>query len=42
MTLPEDTTDWSLTSLQLALNKIGPRIVDYARAIPFALSDLAD
>jgi regulation of enolase protein 1 (concanavalin A-like superfamily) len=33
--------DWSLTSLQLKLIKIGARVVRHARAITFQFSDVA-
>jgi len=33
--------DWSLTSLQLKLIKIGARMVRHARAITFQLSEVA-
>ena len=36
--LPEARADWSLTSLQLKLIKIGARVVRHARAIIFQLA----
>jgi hypothetical protein len=33
--------DWSLTSLQLKLIKIGARVVRHARAMTFQLADVA-
>jgi uncharacterized protein YhhL (DUF1145 family) len=39
--LPEPMADWSLTSLQLKLIKIGARVVRHARAITFQLAELA-
>ena len=39
--LPEAMADWSLTSLQLKLIKIGARVVRHARAITFQLAELA-
>ena len=39
--LPEEMADWSLTSLQLKLIKIGARVVRYARAITFQFSEVA-
>ena len=36
--LPEAMADWSLTSLQLKLIKIGARVVRHARAITFQLA----
>ena len=39
--LPEEMADWSLTSLQLKLIKIGARVVRHARAITFQLSEAA-
>jgi hypothetical protein len=39
--LPEAMTDWSLTSLQLKLIKIGARVVRHARAIIFQLAEVA-
>jgi hypothetical protein len=41
ITLPEAMADWSLTSLQLKLIKIGPRVVRHARAITFQLAEVA-
>lgn len=39
--LPEEIADWSLTSLQTRLFKIGARVVRHARAITFQLAKLA-
>jgi hypothetical protein len=39
--LPESMADWSLTSLQLKLIKIGARVVHHARAITFQLAEVA-
>jgi hypothetical protein len=39
--LPEEMADWSLTSLQLKLIKIGARVVRHARAITFQLAEVA-
>ena len=39
--LPEAKADWSLTSLQLKLIKIGARVVRHARAITFQLAEVA-
>ena len=39
--LPEAMADWSLTSLQLNLIKIGGRVVRHARAITFQLPEVA-
>ena len=39
--LPEEVADWSLTSLQLKLIKIGARVVRHARAITFQLAEVA-
>ncbi len=39
--LPEAMADWSLTSLQLKLIKIGARVVRRARAITFQLAEVA-
>ena len=39
--LPEAMADWSLTSLQLRLIKIGARVVHHARAITFQLAEVA-
>ena len=39
--LPEAMAQWSLTSLQLKLIKIGARIVRHARAITFKLAEVA-
>ena len=39
--LPEEMADWSLTSLQLKLIKIGARVVHHARAITFQLAEVA-
>lgn len=33
--------DWSLTSLQLNLVKIGARVVRHARAVTFQLAEIA-
>jgi hypothetical protein len=38
--LPEQIADWSLTSLQTRLIKIGARVVRHARAITFQLADV--
>ena len=38
--LPEAMADWSLTSLQLKLIKIGARVVRHARAITFQLAEV--
>jgi hypothetical protein len=38
---PEAMADWSLTSLQLKLIKIGARVVRHARAITFQLAEVA-
>ena len=38
--LPEEMTDWSLTSLQLKLIKIGARVVRHSRAITFQLPEV--
>ena len=38
--LPEATSDWSLTSLQLSLIKIGARVVCPARAISLQLAEV--
>jgi len=38
--LPEAMVDWSLTSLQLKLIKIGARVVRHARAITFQLAEV--
>jgi len=38
---PEEMADWSLTSLQLKLIKIGARVVRHARAITFQLAEVA-
>jgi regulation of enolase protein 1 (concanavalin A-like superfamily) len=37
--LPEKVADWSLTSLQTRLIKIGARVVRHARAIIFQLAE---
>ena len=37
--LPEAMADWSLTSLQLKLIKIGARVVRHARTITFQLAE---
>ena len=39
--LPEETADWSLTSIQSRLIKIGARVVRHARAITFQLAEVA-
>ena len=39
--LPEEMVQWSLTSLQLKLIKIGARVVRHARAITFQLAEVA-
>ncbi|UOA21235.1 hypothetical protein DSM14862_04075 (plasmid) [Sulfitobacter indolifex] len=39
--LPEEMADWSLTSLQIRLIKIGARVVRHARAITFQLAKVA-
>ena len=39
--LPKAIADWSLTSLQLKLIKIGARVVRHARAITFKLAEVA-
>ena len=39
--LPETMADWSLTSLQLKLIKIGGRVVRHARRIVFQLAEVA-
>ncbi len=39
--LPEAMADWSLTSPQLKLIKIGDRVVRHARAITFQLAEVA-
>lgn len=39
--LPEAKAEWSLTSLQRKLIKIGPRVVLHARAITFQLAEVA-
>ena len=39
--LPEAMADWTLTSLQLKLIKIGARVVRRARAITFQLAERA-
>ena len=39
--LPEAMADWSLTSLQLKLIKIGARVVRHARAITFQSAEVA-
>ncbi|MEZ5912957.1 MAG: transposase [Paracoccaceae bacterium] len=38
---PKAMADWSLTSLQLKLIKIGARVVRHARAITFQLAEVA-
>ena len=39
--LPKEMADWSLTSLQTQLIKIGARVVRHARAITFQLAEVA-
>jgi len=39
--LPEEMADWSLTSLQTRLIKIGARVVRHARAITFQLAEVS-
>jgi hypothetical protein len=39
--LPEEVADWSLTSLQTRVIKIGARIDRHARAITFQLTEVA-
>jgi hypothetical protein len=39
--LPEEMADWSLTSLQTRLIKIGARVVGHARSITFQLAEVA-
>ncbi len=39
--LPEEMADWSLTSLQTRLKKIGARVVRHARAITFQLAEVS-
>ncbi len=39
--LPEEMADWSLTSLQARLIKIGARVVRHARATTFQLAEAA-
>jgi hypothetical protein len=39
--LPEEMANWSLTSLQTRLIKIGARVVHHARAITFQLAEVA-
>jgi hypothetical protein len=39
--LPEEMAEWSLTSLELKLIKIGARVVRHARAITFQLAEVA-
>lgn len=39
--LPEPMTDWSLTSLQVKLIKIGARMVRHARTVTFQLAEVA-
>lgn len=38
--LPEEMAEWSLTSLQTRLIKIGARVVRHARAITFQLAEV--
>ena len=39
--LPEEVADWSLTSVQSRLIKIGARVVRHARKITFQLAEVA-
>ncbi len=39
--LPEEMADWSLTSIQSRLIKIGARVVRHARKITFQLAEVA-
>ena len=39
--LPEEVADWSLTSIQSRLIKIGARVVRHARKITFQLAEVA-
>ena len=39
--LPEEVADWSLTSIQSRLIKIGARVVSHARKITFQLAEVA-
>ena len=39
--LPEEIADWSLTSIQSRLIKIGARVVRHARKITFQLAEVA-
>ncbi len=39
--LPEEMADWSLTSLQTRLIKVGARVVRHARSITFQLAEVA-
>ena len=39
--LPEEMVDWSLTSLQTRLIKIGARVVRHARATTFQLAEVS-
>ena len=39
--LPEAMANWSLTSLQLKLIKIGARVVRHARTITYQLAEVA-
>jgi hypothetical protein len=39
--LPEEMADWSLTSIQSRLIKIGTRVVRHARKITFQLTEVA-
>ena len=39
--LPEEMADWSLTSLQTRLIKIGARVVRHARAITFKFAEVS-
>jgi hypothetical protein len=38
--LPDEIADWSLTSLQSRLIKIGARVVRHARAVTFQLAEV--
>ena len=39
--LPEEMADWSLSSIQTRLIKIGARVVRHARSITFQLAEVA-
>ena len=39
--LPEEMKKWSLSTIQLNLNKVGARVVRHARAIIFQLAEVA-